>query len=199
MKTMFNPPPAIKLTVVLLLVLLWNCVSASAQVTELKVWAKGSPAGPGDTEPACNSLTNFLWTDTKINVTANQLVRFSAWGEWSAGSPGICGPDGYLSPFDGDACFLRDDDHGFLQSPVPRGGLLVGFIGADPHCGNPGGACASSSYFAVGSERLFTVPASGKLDGQRLADVLRSARDDSARIRAGSGYWHAPDYIVGGP
>jgi hypothetical protein len=43
------------------------------------------------------------------------------------------------------------------------------------------------------------VSAGGKLGGQRFADVLRSAGDDGTRVRAGSGYWHGPDYIVGGP
>ena len=37
----------------------------------------------------------------------------------------------------------------------------------------------------------------GKLGGQRFADVLRGAGDDGAGIRAGRGYWHGADYIVG--
>ena len=41
------------------------------------------------------------------------------------------------------------------------------------------------------------MPSRGELDGQRLADVLRSTCDNCAGIRAGCGYWHAPDYIVG--
>ena len=41
------------------------------------------------------------------------------------------------------------------------------------------------------------MPSRGELGGQRFADVLRSTCDDCAGIRAGSGYWHGPDYIVG--
>ncbi len=41
------------------------------------------------------------------------------------------------------------------------------------------------------------MPSGGKLSGQRFADVLRGAGDDGTGIRAGCGYWHGADYIVG--
>ena len=41
------------------------------------------------------------------------------------------------------------------------------------------------------------VSAGGELGGQRFADVLRGTGDDGTGIRAGGGYWHGPDYIVG--
>jgi hypothetical protein len=41
------------------------------------------------------------------------------------------------------------------------------------------------------------VSAGGKLGSQRFADVLRGTGDDGTGVRAGCGYWHGADYIVG--
>ena len=61
--------------------------------------------------------------------------------------------------------------------------------------GEPVGQRPQHVLAAGGDDQV--VPARGEFGGQCLADVLRGAGDDSAGIRAGSGYWHAPDYIVG--
>ncbi len=46
--------------------------------------------------------------------------------------------------------------------------------------------------FAPGGDDQ-VVAAFGELDGQRFADVLRGAGDDSTSVRAWGGYWHGPD------
>ena len=92
-----------------------------------------------------------------------------------------------LRPASSSASFVRSAGIGEVDGPhLDDDAVLLG---------EPVGQRPQHVLAPRGDDQV--VPARGELDGQRLADVLRSTGDDGAGIRAGSGYWHGPDYIVG--
>lgn len=124
------------------------------------------------------------WTDTKLRVTAGQLLAIRASGSWTDGTA-TSGPDGSAKPWPDN--FFNFADVGACaycaRTATVQWGALIGYIGSSPPAAGSYISTAirpeAAKIFFVGSNYKASAPATGRLWLNKNADAYSNYTADN--------------------